>query len=481
MADIIEAIGFAPMWGNSPAVDLLDAFKLLHRPETADCHNILVSGSADIRHVLKTAARCHRHGANQIHIYLHDPKTEVVARHLLFLFLVNDTALSLRERVELFLDLYGNSLIREKSSNYVSDKVQALTRLVCEDARAGSLKELVDLSLLKYKERDELESIIHGWAATVPFDVESLRDQRLRHHYGVRFDFRANVLDWDYQMKLRPLASIIHMVHYREWRQTGVAFETRLATYTCPNRTLASYTEGKDKKRSTSVLVRGFWADIVNSPYIGFGVHAPLPEAARLFKKRNEQHLHTAVDVSDFNLTAYLHEMETGEPYHLPPEETEPKSKEQTIVEELAEEEEAEGAANEEEENAQPSHVTATNGDILPAFSHFKIHILTGDLKSIFGKKRFSSLFDRLYLGNLAVHHIANGEAINSILTPDAVITTETMKFMIPVENEQKLEYLRKVNSMATQAGWSPCLKMEDIASEHLTFVRSSEPLASSG
>ena len=32
---------------------------------------------------------------------------------------------------------------------------------------------------------------------------------------------RRNVLDWDYTMGLVPLASIVHKLHFREWRQTG--------------------------------------------------------------------------------------------------------------------------------------------------------------------------------------------------------------------------------------------------------------------
>lgn len=39
-----------------------------------------------------------------------------------------------------------------------------------------------------------------------------------------------------------------------------------------PNRTLSSYIPGKKKKTGTSIMVRGFWGDIINSPYFAFGV-----------------------------------------------------------------------------------------------------------------------------------------------------------------------------------------------------------------
>lgn len=52
----------------------------------------------------------------------------------------------------------------------------------------------------------------------------------------------------------------------------GLAFETRLAPNTIPNRTLSSYVPGKAKKTKDNILVRGYWGDIIQSPYIPFGV-----------------------------------------------------------------------------------------------------------------------------------------------------------------------------------------------------------------
>lgn len=66
-------------------------------------------------------------------------------------------------------------------------------------------------------------------------------------------------------------ASVIHIKQYREWRNTGIAFEFGDQTYTEPNRTMAAYTEAK-KKQHGSVLCRGLWTDIIISPYISFGV-----------------------------------------------------------------------------------------------------------------------------------------------------------------------------------------------------------------
>ena len=60
------------------------------------------------------------------------------------------------------------------------------------------------------------------------FDIISLRDARLRGYYGDRYDVRNNLLDWDYSMRIKTIAPIVHIVHYRKWRNTGIAFEQRL-------------------------------------------------------------------------------------------------------------------------------------------------------------------------------------------------------------------------------------------------------------
>lgn len=71
------------------------------------------------------------------------------------------------------------------------------------------------------------------------------RDNRLRYHYKDRYDVRANMIDWDYQMELREDAPVIHFFHYKHWRQTGVAFEQRFSSHIIPNRTMGSYVPGR--------------------------------------------------------------------------------------------------------------------------------------------------------------------------------------------------------------------------------------------
>ena len=69
-----------------------------------------------------------------------------------------------------------------------------------------------------------MSNIVQTWNKNIDFQVQKYRDQRLRYHYKDRYDFRANLIDWDYNMMILEFAPIIHYYHYREWRQTGIAF-----------------------------------------------------------------------------------------------------------------------------------------------------------------------------------------------------------------------------------------------------------------
>jgi dynein assembly factor 3 len=148
-----------------------------------------------------------------------------------------------------------------------------------------------------------------------------MRDRRSRKYYDDRFDFRKNVVDWDYHMRVEAAgAGVIHFKHFLQWRLAGVGYPVREATYPAPNRTLVGYAAGRTKEfkdrngedNGRSVASRGFWGDILNSPYHAYGTMAEEPS---LFKVANRQHVKNAVEVSDFNVAANLFEMRAGVPW----------------------------------------------------------------------------------------------------------------------------------------------------------------------
>ena len=79
--------------------------------------------------------------------------------------------------MELFLDLYGNTLIRDKTAQYLEEAAHELIQLVTEDDKCKSvLKPICSFESLKFKERDELEDIFSSYLKVHPFDIEKLRD-----------------------------------------------------------------------------------------------------------------------------------------------------------------------------------------------------------------------------------------------------------------------------------------------------------------
>jgi hypothetical protein len=74
--------------------------------------------------------------------------------------------------------------------------------------------------------------------------MERMWDDRMRHFFADRYDHRRNVVDWDYSFDVKNLVPQMFSMEYKQWRVTGLAFETRLATNTVPNRTMGSYVPG---------------------------------------------------------------------------------------------------------------------------------------------------------------------------------------------------------------------------------------------
>ena len=77
---------------------------------------------------------------------------------------------------------------------------------------------------------------------------KELRDRRLRHHYRERYDYRNNLIDFDYTWNFKEAAPSVHFREYKDWRNKGLAFEVRMATYIKANRTMGSYVEGNKSK-----------------------------------------------------------------------------------------------------------------------------------------------------------------------------------------------------------------------------------------
>ncbi|KAF4656067.1 motile cilium assembly [Perkinsus olseni] len=473
VGEVSEAMGFTQFWGNSFACDLLnEPFGEPERPSGLPV-NILMTGAGDIRHILKTVARRHV-DEPPLHFYVHESSAETIARHIFFLDLVTNPKLTIRERCELFLSLYANALVRKKDARYLSEQVGRLQALVSgdteDDRSLAGLSKLVDFSTLKFRDRDAVHEAIGFWRESVEFDARNLRDQRLRGYYKTRYDHRKNLLDWDYHNGIKPVAPAVHWQEYKSFGMTGVCYETRLGTYDEPNRTMASYVDGRCRSRGTSVQVRGFWGDIINSPFPCFGAEAYNKcDQERLFKISNEQHVHSSHEIADFNLACMLTEIATRQVKTLPPKSKEedsypyksPLERVRCTIEEV------------DEEDSEADSGKGGRGRSLPAgFESVRVHFLLGDLTTdTLPKYKYKRFFDRIFVGeSLAetLHETAfhatrlieeeSGKALAEalVLSGDSRLSVETFRHQVHLSGKQKLVYRRKVEEACGRVELEP-------------------------
>lgn len=468
-SDGTDAVGFVQFWGNSPALDLVGrdvqarAFgpaavgtnpggykseETIHEknnelnegvfedsgekadeddpqpaplPEGDEPVNVLILAGADLRHVVKTLARRRKQEHHRLRFYIHEKDHEVLARHLLFLQIINNKALPIRERMELFLSLYGNTLVRERDSTYLSEIAPEFVELITDNS-SHPLSEVIDLTHLKFKDRDVLQDVFRGWFKDVAFDIEALREQRLRGYYRERYDYRKNLMDSDYQNFIKDSAGIINWFHYKEFGHTGVAFETRLAGYSMPNKTLASYTEAVDRSKGTTVQARGFWGDIINSPYHAFSTRTDPEARSRLFKISSQQYRHTETGIAEYNLTAYLSEMETGEKFSLPAEVPEehvyPYASPLDTLRAVDKVVEVTEAASKDVTHAQQQGRRAPKKVDWPsltlAMEGVQVILLTGDAKEVLKKPKYKGLFHRAFIGSMGTVPLFEELGLNS-------------------------------------------------------------------
>ena len=137
----MEALGFISYWGFTPSIDFFKgtslqvsskrADEVIAQDEDSRNINVLISECGDLRHLLRSLAenmptRDGKPRTGTINIYLHEKQKENLCRAILFLTLICEKQMSMRERQETLLDLYGNSMIRDKSANYLENIVKEL-------------------------------------------------------------------------------------------------------------------------------------------------------------------------------------------------------------------------------------------------------------------------------------------------------------------------------------------------------------------
>ncbi|CAL9699040.1 unnamed protein product [Knipowitschia caucasica] len=424
-----EGAGCMSWWGFSPARDLRSFGPVLNKKEV----NVLLVGSGDPRHILKTIAGLP--DKHSLHVWVIENNMAAVARQMLLLYLtlIPEKSMGLSEKTEVFLELFGNSEIRSQTAETLRAAASQLILSVTETMEEPT-HPCLNTSQLKFKERDELARIFKQW--TEPESsvsghrgsivMSKAWDYRVRQHLGTRYDSRTGCFDWDLVMKLHDKgAGLIHKKQYSQWRAGGVAFELREGVYQTSNPTLLS--SRLFNQKGSKVAVTGYWGDIVSSPYLSFGIET---EDKSLLKTQNGHYIQTAQDVSVANL--------------------------QTMFQSLYRRQRTAPDSSDNDPKCVAVHDLMRLDDFSVTFQPQDALIKMPQ------KEKYSNFFDVIFFSLSCVQQLDS--SLTKMVAPDAVLAVELPKFILDLNKEQESCFVNKVKDIAQESGFE--LWNEDTADD---------------
>lgn len=446
----VEGAGCVTWWGFGPARDLLNSDT--HRVRPHGELNVLLVGSGDPRHILKTITGLTH--SDTLHVWVIENSMEVVARQLLLLYLslLPPEKMSLHKKTEVFLEVFGNSEIRKETEESVKQAAAQLSISITDSLSTDSLSHsCLDTSLLKFKERDELVRIFKLWERppSAPASVSKVWDARVRQHLGSRYDSRQGAFDWDLNMKLHQRGcGVINKHQYAKWRETGVAFEMREGLYQTANQSLLS--TRVFNHRGNGVALRGYWGDIVSSPYLSFGIET---ENKELLKTQNNHYVKTAQDISEVNVLELFECLAARgrSPLNEDPPNTSSSCCQSTESRKTEENSQSDPSASQ----TQPvEHSPAQELDLLNV-NGVKVSFLSPDsLSKLPLKSKYRNLFNTIFCSASMVHQLDS--ALREIAAPDAALVIELATFLLDLSKEQVSGFAVKVNEIAEESGFTP-------------------------
>ncbi|XP_054454371.1 dynein axonemal assembly factor 3-like [Anoplopoma fimbria] len=445
---VSEGAGCVTWWGFSPARDLLSAGPVRLEGD----FNVLLVGSGDPRHILKTISGLQNQ--DNLHVWVIESSMEVVARQLLLLYLalMPKESMGINEKTEVFLEVFGNGEIRSQTEETLRRAASELTLSVTETLETAAAHPCLNTTLLKFKERDELARIFKLWIqprpssssseCAAPILMSKVWDYRVRQHLGTRYDSKKNCFDWDLTMKLQEKGcGVINKQQYAQWRERGLAFEMREGVYQITNPSLLS--SRVFRRNGEKVSYRGYWGDIVSSPYLSFGIET---EDKSLLRTQNGQHIKTAQDISFANVKELFQSLSsrrgcpTTSQSDAKAEEPSPEADQKSVtINELM-------------------HLNRISVTFLPSDSLYKLP----------EKHKYSHFFNTIYFSASCVHQL--GPTMRQIATPDAVLVVELAKYILDLTKEQVAGFAETVVSIALEAEFEPwCDGKSDDA--HAVFI----------
>lgn len=414
-------------WGTTPALDLQEEYKT--HCKIPNELNILLIGSSDARHIIKTMSKMYEHEDIKINFYVMDICMELTARQILFLNIALEPfeQMGLMQKIKTFMELYGNSLLRPAYAKFLTTKAKQLVNMITNLEYCYKVMGNINLDGLKYKERDYLEILFKYWSASDPFKICELWDRRVRGALGVRYDTKNGVFDWDLHMKMHENgAKQLCAQEYKHWRGTGVAFTWIESDVSKPNRTLATGVVPQGE----SFFHHGYLGDIVSGPFIAYGLDC---KDKSMLKMVNHRNVHRATDITEYNLMHMFYELfhkkectyKNTNPHQMG-----------TIVLDLPNDRIVENGVNLNEidfkRNSQQNVLNVENVSV-----NF---VSMTTLDRLAYKEKYKRKFNIIYFSNLLIDKV-DAEIINAIANSNCLLLIENQNY-IPTNSAKQLDEL---------------------------------------
>ena len=168
--DILNSIGFVNFWGVTPCINLVETEEeQIKNTSIKDPFNILISNSNDLRHFIYTIYKLfvsqkekgieHR----PINFYIHEDHLEILCRDLLFIHLITDRNKSIIERVEMLMELYGNTLLPSRTIDYINIVYKLLISFICKDKNSSPIYKDLHTKFCSYYQIKILHLLERKW------------------------------------------------------------------------------------------------------------------------------------------------------------------------------------------------------------------------------------------------------------------------------------------------------------------------------
>uniref|UniRef100_A0A673FQC9 Dynein assembly factor 3, axonemal-like n=2 Tax=Sinocyclocheilus rhinocerous TaxID=307959 RepID=A0A673FQC9_9TELE len=206
--------------------------------------------------------------------------------------------------------------------------------------------------------------------------------------------------------------------------------------------------------RRDRVAVRGYWGDIVSSPYLSFGIET---ENKNLLKKQNNQHVKTAQDISEVNVLALFECLSTRGSSLLNEYEPNPSTSCCRSTDSLITEEKIQNDPPASQTHTEPEqHPAEQQTQVLDLLSvdGVKVTFLSPDsLSKLPLKKKYRNLFKTIYCSASMVHQLDS--SLREITAPDAALVIELANFLLDLSKEQVSGFADKVKEIAEESGFT--------------------------